>query len=118
MWIVFFLSKFVSAFYYLRSLALEVGKTVYIDVFDSSKFITVEVNVLRKEKIESFDKRKIDTVIIKPIIKTEGLFKKTGDILIWLTDDESKIPVRVETVVPVGKVVATLKGLERDVKDF
>ncbi|MGD1075305.1 MAG: DUF3108 domain-containing protein, partial [Thermodesulfovibrionales bacterium] len=48
------------------------------------------------------------------ILKTEGLFQKKGDILIWLTDDDIRIPVKVETEVPIGKVVATLKGRESE----
>ena len=101
----------ISGFYYLRTQPLEVGKTIFIDVFDSNKFLSVEVNVLGKERIELSDKSKIDTVIVKPIIKSEGLFQKKGDILIWLTDDENKVPVKIETEVPVGKVVAKLKDM-------
>ena len=104
----------ISGFYYLRTQLLEVGKTIFIDVFDSNKFLSVEVNVLGKERLELSDKSKIDTVIVKPILKSEGLFQKKGDILIWLTDDENKTPVKIETEVPVGKVVAKLKDMSAE----
>jgi len=41
----------ISGFYYLRTQPLEIGKAVYIDIFDSNKFFKAEINVLRKEKI-------------------------------------------------------------------
>lgn len=102
----------LSGFYYLRDQRLEVGKTVYIDVFDSNKFFKAEITVLRKEKIDVPNLGEVSTVIVKPELKSEGLFQRTGDILIWLTDDEKKIPVKVETKVPVGNIVANLSNME------
>lgn len=104
----------ISGFYHLRTQPLDIGKAVFIDVFDSNKFLSVEVDVLRKEKIILFDKEEVDTIMVKPILKSEGLFQKKGDIFIWLTDDEVRIPVRVETEVPVGKVVAELKSIDSE----
>ncbi len=56
----------------------------------------------------------VGTVIVKPALKSEGLFQSNGDILIWLTDDEKRIPVKVETKVPVGSVVLELRDLEME----
>jgi len=56
----------------------------------------------------------LGTVIVKPELKSEGLFQSKGDILIWLTDDEKRIPVKVETKVPVGNIVARLSSLEME----
>ena len=102
----------ISGFYYLRTQPFEVGKTIYIDIFDSNKFFQAEVNVLGKEQIKFSETNILDTVKVKPILKSEGLFQNKGDILIWLTDDDNKTPVKVETKVPIGKVVAILKSLE------
>jgi hypothetical protein len=101
----------ISGFYHLRTLSLEVGKVVSIDIFDSNKFYTAEVSVLGKEKIGISALGEIDTIKVKPELKSEGLFQRKGDILIWLSDDDRRIPVRVETKVPVGKVVAELKEI-------
>ncbi|MGD0885174.1 MAG: DUF3108 domain-containing protein [Thermodesulfovibrionales bacterium] len=104
----------ISGFYHLRMEPLAVGQTIFLDVFDSNKFLAVEVDVLGKEKLELFDGSEINTIIVRPILKTEGLFQKKGDILIWLTDDDLRIPVKVETEVPIGKVVVTLKGWDSE----
>ncbi len=102
----------ISGFYYLRTFQFEVGKTVYVNIFDSNKFYNAEVKVIGKERLKISDNWKTDTIIIKPILQSEGLFKRKGDILIWLTDDENRIPVKVETSVKIGKVTAKIKSFE------
>jgi hypothetical protein len=47
------------------------------------------------------------------VLKSDGIFQKKGDILIWLTDDTKRTPVKVETEVPVGKVVAKLRDFQQ-----
>ncbi|HSW62894.1 MAG TPA: DUF3108 domain-containing protein [Dissulfurispiraceae bacterium] len=100
----------LSAFYYVRIKPLEVGKKVGIDIFDSGKFARVGVDVLKREQVDIPDFGKFNAVVIKPNVETEGLFKKKGDIFIWLSDDDQRIPLRVETIVPIGKVTAELRG--------
>ncbi len=102
----------ISGFFYLRTQPLDIGKTIFIDIFDSNKFYKAKVEVLRKEKIEIPNRGEVSTVIVKPELQSEGLFQRKGDVLIWLTDDEKKIPVRVQTKVPVGNVVAELRDSE------
>ena len=102
----------ISGFYYLRTQPFTVGKTIYIDIFDSDKFFQAEVIVIGKEQIKFSETQILDTVKVKPVLKSEGLFQNKGDILIWLTDDDNKTPVKVETKVPLGKVTAILKSLE------
>lgn len=97
----------LSSFYYVRTLSLEVGKSVFIDVFDNKKLYKVEIQVLNKETVET-PLGTFKTILIKPIMKSEGIFYRKGDILIWLTDDEKKIPVMLKTKVPVGSVKAVL----------
>ncbi len=102
----------ISGFYYLRTQPFTVGKTIYIDIFDSDKFFQAEVIVIGKEQIKFSETQILDTFKVKPVLKSEGLFQNKGDILIWLTDDDNKTPVKVETKVPLGKVTAILKSLE------
>ncbi len=104
----------LSGFYYLRTQPFVVGKTISIDIFDSNKFFQAIVNVIGKERIKFSKTIILDTVKVKPLLESEGLFQNKGDILIWLTDDDNRIPVKVETKVPIGTVVAILKSLESD----
>ena len=97
----------LSSFYYLRTLKIEVGRTVFVDIFDSKKLWSVEVQVLRKERIKT-KLGNFDTIVIKPLMKSEGIFNRRGDMFIWLTDDVRHLPVQLKTKVVVGYVTATI----------
>jgi hypothetical protein len=97
----------ISSFYYLRTLKLEEGKSVYVTVFDSKKVWNVEVQVLRKEII-SLPIGTFNTIVVKPLMKSEGIFYRKGATLIWLTDDIKHIPVKLQAKVAVGSITATL----------
>lgn len=99
----------LSSFYYVRTLKLEAGRSVYVTVFDSKKVWNVEVQVLRKEKV-TLPSGTVDTIVIKPMMKSEGIFYKKGAIYIWLTDDEKRIPVKLKASVAVGSITAILVG--------
>jgi hypothetical protein len=49
-------------------------------------------------------------VVIRPILQSEGIFARTGDLHIWLTDDERRIPVMMKSKVKIGSITATLVG--------
>ncbi len=97
----------ISSFYYLRLMKLVVGESVYVTIFDSKKVWNVEVQVLRKEKV-TVPIGTFDTVVVKPLMKSEGIFYRKGEIFIWLTDDIKHIPVKMQTKVAVGSVTAAL----------
>ncbi|MCL4457625.1 MAG: DUF3108 domain-containing protein [Nitrospirae bacterium] len=101
----------MSGFYFLRTRNFNIGETIYINIFDSNKFYQAEVEVLRKEKIVN-DEKELNTVVVKPLLKSDGLFENKGSIIIWLSDDEARTPLKIETEVPIGKVVAELKSIE------
>lgn len=97
----------ISSFYYLRTLRLIAGESVYVTIFDSKKVWNVEVQVLRKEKV-TLPMGTFDTIVVKPLMKSEGIFYRKGEIFIWLTDDMKHIPVKMQTKVAVGSITATL----------
>jgi hypothetical protein len=99
----------LSSFYYVRTLKLEVGKPVFLTILDNKKIWNVEVKVLKKEKIKT-KLGSFDTIVIKPLMQSEGIMERKGDMYIWLTDDERLLPVKMKTKVKVGSITATLVG--------
>lgn len=100
-----------TSFYMVRGMKLEPGKSVYVDILDSKKQWRVEVQVLRREKVKT-KLGEFRTVVIKPMLKSEGIFDQKGELLVWLTDDDRHVPVKMKSKVIVGSVTATLvKGL-------
>lgn len=106
----------LSALYYVRTRELVAGKTVIIDVFDDKKLWQVEVKVLGKEKVKT-PAGEFNTILIKPILKFEGIFQRKGDLYIWLTDDNKKMPVRMRSKVVIGSVWADLIEYDTRGKD-
>lgn len=104
----------ISGFYYLRSQPLAVGKPVLLQLFDSNEYAPTTVEVLRREHLRLPGFREVDTLVVHPLLKTAGFFRRTGDMLVWLTDDDKKVPVKLETQVPLGSVTAELVAAETD----
>jgi hypothetical protein len=100
-----------SSFYYLRTLKLEVGKSVFVNMLDNKKLWNVEVQVVKKEKLNTI-LGEVNTIQVRPIMKSEGIFDRKGAIDIWLTDDDRRIPVRMKTKIKIGSITATLVKVE------
>ena len=98
-----------GSFYYVRYLPLEVGKPVSVHVLDGKEPRAVEVRVLRRERLATV-LGEVDTIVIRPMVKSQGVFEGKGSVHIWLTDDARRIPVRAQTKVTVGSVTANLVG--------
>ena len=100
--------RLLSAFFALSNRNLTVGTSEYLDIFDNKKLYHTEVQILRKEKV-SVPAGEFNTIVIKPLLKSEGIFVRKGDMYIWLTDDERKLPVIVKSKIKVGHFTAKLK---------
>jgi hypothetical protein len=105
-----YVNDIVSAFYYARTLdysGLKVGDKIPLKNFYKDKVYDLDVVYHGKETIE-VEAGKFDCVIVEPLVQEGGLFKNEGSIMIWLTNDEAKIPVRVKTKVVVGSINSDL----------
>jgi hypothetical protein len=83
------------------------GATMIVPTHDNKKSYEMEVKVHKRERIE-VPAGKFNCVLVEPILKSEGVFKSKGSILVWLTDDERRMPVLVRTKVPVGSINVAL----------
>lgn len=102
----------LSAAYEIGRRQLNTGRPEYIDIFDNKKLFNTEVQVLGKERI-STPAGAFDTILIKPLLKSEGIFIQKGEIYIWLTDDEKRIPVMIKSKVKIGSITVELtEGVE------
>ncbi len=97
----------LSAFYYVRTQELIIGQEIEMSVNTSDKNYELIVKVLSKEEI-TVPKGKFKTILIEPLIKYEGIFQQKGRLLIWLTDDEKKMPVLMRSKIAVGSIDAEL----------
>ncbi len=102
----------LSALYCLRmSDELVPGKIVTIDVHDSGKNWAVDIYILKKEKIKT-PAGEFATVKVKTYPKYAGVFMNKGEIFIWLTDDDHRVPVLMQSTITIGSIMATLTGMK------
>lgn len=100
-----------SVLFYLRCFQLEVGKELAVRVAHEGKNIIMRAKVLREEK-QTVAGQTLDTWVIKPEFEIDGVFKPVGDVFMWLTKDEKKRLVRIESKIKIGTLVVALDKMK------
>ena len=104
----------VSAFYIARTFDysdLKKGDKFHLENFYKNKVYPLDVVFLGKERI-TVAAGTFDCIIIEPLVSEGGLFKSEGSIIIWLSDDNLKVPVKVKTKIVIGSIDAELTDYE------
>ncbi|MCC6396608.1 MAG: DUF3108 domain-containing protein [Bacteroidetes bacterium] len=101
----------LSAFYFARTVdytGMKTGDTLLLHNFYKDKSYELVVKVLGRQELE-VAAGTFRTIVVEPLVKEGGLFKSEGRIVIWLTDDERKVPIRVNTKVIIGSIDTELR---------
>ncbi|MDD3626422.1 MAG: DUF3108 domain-containing protein [bacterium] len=98
----------LASFYFVRAQNLKVGSEVSLLSNSKTKNYKLNVKVVGEEKLDTI-LGKVNTLIIEPDLKYEsGIFKATGALHIWVTDDERHIPVQIKSAIKIGNITGTL----------
>ena len=99
----------VSGIYALRMLPLAVGKVFEITVSDSGLVYKVPVRITRRE-IQKTILGKVMCFRVEPeIFGINRLIEQEGSMILWITDDARRIPVRSQIKSNIGKIEVKLK---------
>lgn len=103
----------IAFVYYIRTLPLEVGDTYTLDRYFKEEGNPVVIHVVRKDRRET-DAGTFNTVVVKPVIKTDGLFGEGGDAELHFTDDERRLLVYMKSNIPSfpGSLTLHLRSIE------
>lgn len=96
-----------SAFFITRALRLVKDAEKIIPAFVDKKRHEVAVQLLSREPRKSIF-GEVPTLKVKPVMSFKGLYDKDGDTVFWLTDDECRIPVEIESKILIGFLSAEL----------
>ena len=103
-----FVQDIISAFYYFRTLDLEVGDEYVFDVHSGEHTWPLKTKVTGKEKVE-IKSGTFECLILEPGVREDaGIFRAKGELRVWLTNDKNKMPVMMKTKTPFGSIVAKL----------
>lgn len=101
-----------SVVYYLRNFTWDVGSENKFRIAHDGKNLVFEGKAIRKEKIET-DAGTFDTIVIQPVVSFGGKLEPTGDNFIWITDDDRKFIVRIESKIKIGSLVSEVVEIKR-----
>jgi hypothetical protein len=59
--------------------------------------------VLRKEHIK-VPAGEFDAIVVRPAIKTKGIFSEGGRAEVWLSDDSNRIMLQMKSKLPFGSL--------------
>jgi hypothetical protein len=98
----------ISCLYYVRNqLPMKPGASLMLNIHHDKKNRQVEVRVENIETLEGTWGR-VETAQVLVIMPFKGLFINKGNIRVWFTTDERRIPVRMKAKVIIGSIVADL----------
>lgn len=105
----------VSTFYYLRNYPtinkLKVGESVSIDMFFDEETTKFKLKFIGREDIET-KFGLIPTMIFRPLVQSGRVFKEKEALTVWISDDDNKIPIRIQASLAVGSIKADLDGFK------
>jgi len=97
----------VSSLYAARSIDLEPETITEMQVYYREKLYDIQIITIGKEIINTQWGKKTAILII-PRMEFKGVFMNKSDIIIYLSDDEHKIPLAMQSKLSVGTFRATL----------
>lgn len=113
-----FTQDLLSALYYLRNKVdisrIKVGDEFFLNLFFDEENFNFKVKYIGEEVIKT-KFGNVNTLIFKPYVQADRIFKEEEGVTIWITKDHNKIPVKIEAQILVGSITATLdqyKGLQ------
>jgi hypothetical protein len=106
----------ISFIYYIRTLPLEVGETYTLDRYFKEDGNPVVIHVLRRDRRET-DAGAFNTIVVKPLIQTDGLFGEGGDAELHFTDDDRRLLVYLRSNIPnfPGSLTLHLRSIQEGV---
>lgn len=109
-----YVNDIVSAFYLARTFDysnMKIDDKFHLKNFYKDKVYDLDVKYLGKERVK-VEAGTFDCIMVEPLVQEGGLFKSEGSIIVWLTDDSLKIPVKVKTKVVIGSIDAELTNYQ------
>jgi hypothetical protein len=99
-----------SLIFYLRSKTLELGNIYSFTTFDGKKPTDFQVIVDGKETVTT-PSGKYSCKIVRPFREGKALLKNSGEMMVWYSDGELRIPVQIQIKLNFGSMLLQLKSI-------
>ncbi len=98
-----------SFLYFIRTIPLNVGETYEFNRYFRPDRNPVRIKVLRRERV-TVPAGTFNAIVIRPIIKTKGIFSENGRAEIWLSDDSRRIMLQLKSQLSIGSLNLFLRS--------
>jgi hypothetical protein len=102
----------LSSIYYARNIDFakyKPGDKIPFSMFIDDKVYNLYIRYLGKEIIKT-RYAKFRAIKFKPLLIEGTIFEGGEKMVVWVTDDQNKIPVRIESPISVGSVKVDMMG--------
>lgn len=93
----------IAYLFLIRALPLEVGRTYEFNRHFEEDGNPVIVRVLRRERVR-VPAGTFETIVVRPIIQTDGLFAEDGEAEVFISDDDQRLVVQIKSRMRRGAV--------------
>jgi uncharacterized protein DUF3108 len=102
----------LSSVYYIRTLDLSGSAPIVLNVV-SKRLLSLTVHVQGRETVTT-PAGTFRTIRVEPKSTEGGLIGKGKNLLLWVTDDERKVPVQIRSKLKVGTLIGKLIAMEKN----
>lgn len=98
-----------SFLYFIRTIPLEVGQTYEFNRYFRPDRNPVKIRVMRRERIV-VPAGTFNAIVVRPTIKTKGIFAEGGEAELWLSDDDRRMILQLKSKVSFGTLNLFLRS--------
>ena len=98
----------VSAFYWLRTQLVEVGRPLVVDLYTDEKVYRTVFKPLKSMMLELLRRGTFPCVAVEPLASFKGILVERGRVVAYVTADERRIPLLVKIWTPWGLMTGTI----------
>jgi len=100
----------LSSLYYMRNKDISnfiIGDEISLPIFLDEEMMYMKLRFLGREKINT-KFGEIKSAKFMPLVASDRIFKDEESVIIWVSDDDNKIPLRIKAFLAVGSLRADL----------
>ena len=96
-----------SMFYFLRTIDLIPEKIMSFSSYEGKRIVNYNLKMAGTEIVDS-GLGKFSCKVIKPFSEGKELFKNKGDMRIWISETEERLPIKIQIKIQYGSMTLTL----------
>ena len=100
----------IGLIYLLRSVDIKNISNMRFSIIDNGKVMDIGIDVYFNHTIVVAGSEFSCVKFVPYSIRDEKLFKNEGIMSVWITDDEDRVPIKIEQLTNIGTMTLELKG--------